>query len=718
MEAVGCEVMKVAIISAACLAALPALAEEKLDREAIVRRNQPVLGKADKLTPFGLGLPGADFVFTADITGLQTLADFHRGGQDLNTMAGWAWHEFPNPENFTLADCTAPHPHDGETRPYPPMTPPDDLPAEKKERWRKASAWLRSNPHRIGLGRLGFVKADGTAIKPGDITGIHQEMDLWAGTLRSRFMLEGSEVRVTTVPVAGPDGVAARIESDLLESGRLALELAFPGPSGEWGGTGNDANPEAHKTDLQTREGDRALFARAMDVTSYAAALTWTGEATLGEAGVHRFLLKPHGSKSMAVRLVFSPEASLPDKGASFDEYAASCGEQWKSFWSRGGAIDFSGSTDPRAKELERRVVLSRYLMAIHGAGPNPPQETGNARNSWFGKFHLEMVPWHSAHFSLWGMPETTDRQLEFYRRILPEARETAAAQGCQGARWPKMTDPSGRESPSDIGVYLAWQQPHPIYLLELVRRAKPGRETLEKHREVIFATADFMASFPRRGEDGKLHLLPPLIPAQECYKQAETKDPAYELAYFRWALGKAREWRAELGEAPDSAWDAAWKDLAPLPLVEDRYATVSGPPFTLYHDHPCVLMICGWLPPERGLDMARFGRTYDDIAKKWDYAGTWGWDPPVMAMAAARLDRPSAAVDELLRDTPRNGYLANGHNYLDQRLPLYLPGNGGLLQAVALMAAGWDGAPERPSPGFPTDGTWKVRTEGLIKSP
>lgn len=33
---------------------------ESLDREAIVRRHQPVLEKADKLTPFGLGLPAAD----------------------------------------------------------------------------------------------------------------------------------------------------------------------------------------------------------------------------------------------------------------------------------------------------------------------------------------------------------------------------------------------------------------------------------------------------------------------------------------------------------------------------------------------------------------------------------------------------------------------------------------------------------------------------------
>lgn len=709
--------MKVVFLAALGLVATLA-ADEKLDREAIVRRHCPVLENADKLTPFGIGLPGQDFVFTADVTGLQTLVDFHRSGQDLNTMAGWAWHEFPNPKGFTLADCTAPHPHVDGTRPYSPMNPPAELSEEKKARWKEASAWLRSNPHRICLGRIGFVRPDGKALEVAELSNIHQEMDLWSGMLRSRFTVDGSEIRVSTVPVAGPDGIAARVESDLLESGKLALVLGFPGPSGEWGGTANEANPEAHRSELTVNQANLATFARTMDSTRYAAALAWTGKASFEENGPHRFLLKPQGSKSIDIRLQFSQEAIAPNKATAFDEDAAASTKQWKDYWSSGGMVDFAGSTDPRAKELERRVILSLYLAAIHSAGPNPPQETGNARNSWFGKFHLEMVPWHSAHFALWGKPKILSRQLDYYRRILPKARETAANQGCKGARWPKMTDPSGAESPSDIGVYLAWQQPHPIYLAELVRRAKPGKKTLLKHREIVFATADFMASFPRREADGKLHLVPPLIPAQECYKQAETRDPTFELAYFRWALGIARKWRAELGEAECPEWETAWKDLAPLPVVEDRYATVSGPPFTLYHDHPCVLMICGWLPPAADLDMQRFGRSFDDIAAKWEWSTTWGWDPPVLAMAAARLGRPSDAVNELLRETPRNGYLANGHNYLDARLPLYLPGNGGLLHAVAMMAGGWDGAPQRPCPGFPADGSWKVRAEGLLAAP
>jgi hypothetical protein len=71
-----------------------------------------------------------------------------------------------------------------------------------------------------------------------------------------------------------------------------------------------------------------------------------------------------------------------------------------------------------------------------------------------------------------------------------------------------------------------------------------------------------------------------------------------------------------------------------------------------------------------------------------------------------------------LFLESPKNRYLANGHNYQSARLPVYLPGNGGLLAAVALMAAGWDGGPDRSAPGFPDNGKWKVRWEGLRRMP
>ena len=43
-----------------------------------------------------------------------------------------------------------------------------------------------------------------------------------------------------------------------------------------------------------------------------------------------------------------------------------------------------------------------------------------------------------------------------------------------------------------------------------------------------------------------------------------------------------------------------------------------------------------------------------------------------------------------------------------------YFPSNGALLTAVAMMCGGWDGS-EGEAPGFPKDGSWTVRYEGLI---
>jgi hypothetical protein len=54
----------------------------------------------------------------------------------------------------------------------------------------------------------------------------------------------------------------------------------------------------------------------------------------------------------------------------------------------------------------------------------------------------------------------------------------------------------------------------------------------------------------------------------------------------------------------------------------------------------------------------------------------------------------------------------------VDVHSPLSV-GNGGVLYAMAMMAVGWDGAPEgNRAPGFPDDGNWVVKWEGLEKAP
>ena len=160
--------------------------------------------------------------------------------------------------------------------------------------------------------------------------------------------------------------------------------------------------------------------------------------------------------------------------------------KHWTNFWQTGGAIDLSGSKDPRWFELERRIVLSQYLTAIQDAGSNPPQETGLTYNTWEGKFHLEMHFWHEAHFALWDRLPLLERSVDYYNKILPRAEGTAKKQGFAGARWPKMTSPSGAESPSPVGPFLVWQEPHPNLLrgtrLPPARRQSHARK-IQRHR-------------------------------------------------------------------------------------------------------------------------------------------------------------------------------------------------------------------------------------------
>ncbi len=679
-----------------------------IDRERLVRRHHPVLERADPLAPLSVG--NGRFAFTADITGLQTYPDRYRDGIPLATQSEWGWHTVPAPRPVALADAVQRFDAGGRRVPYASL---QDSPA---------GGWLRANPHRLNLGRVGLAleDAEGRDLPLERITRIRQEADLWNGILHSSFEAAGVPVAVETACHPGIDQVSARVRSGLVGSGRIAVRFDFPYGSTEWGKDPSDwRKPERHFTRIVARRDRSVALARTLDGDSYHVFIHWSGDARFVQHGPHSFGLEPAGRGSFAFSVRFSAKADpgvAPPAQATFE----AARDHWHRFWLSGGAVDLSQSSDPRARELERRIVLSRYLTAIQCRQSIPPAETGLTCNSWFGKFHLEMHWWHGVHFALWGDPEALGRTLPWYRSILPEARRTAAAQGYAGARWPKMTSPDGRESPSSVGVFLVWQQPHPVYYAELLYRLDPKQETLARYRDLVFATADFMADFARC-DDSACVLGPPLIPAQEIHPPEETLDPAFELAYWRFGLETAQTWRGRLGLGREEKWDRVLARLSPLPEAGGRYRNADSAPDTFAHpaerrDHPTLLAPFGMLPGA-GADRDRMRATLEAVMRSWDWQSTWGWDYALIAMTAARVGRPDLAVEALMMDAPKNRYLPSGHNYQDDRLPLYLPGNGGLLTAVAMMAAGWDGAPERNAPGFPEEG-WTVRHEGLHPLP
>lgn len=707
------------IVVLALFVVLPVVATEVIDREALVGRNNPVVQSVDTLSSLSVGNGG--FAVTVDVTGMQTFPEYYRGGVPLGTQSDWGWHSFSNPEHLRIEESYKEEDFGhGHKELYATEFREDGRP-------RRAALWYRTNPHRLHLGCNGLEVEN---LKPSDLKNIHQKLDMWTGMITSQFTIGDSRYHVNTVCHPQRDMMAWRVSA---EGGRrVGVCLRFAYPTGKHTDDACDWTAgKNHRTELVNSDGRSALLRRTIDSTTYYVSLKWEEKAVLREKAPNYWVLTAEGGL-----LTYSCEYLPVAENAgseTFSDVAALSARQWRTFWTEGAAVDFSQCSDERAQELERRVVLSQYLLAIQCCGNIPPQETGLTYNSWFGKFHMEMIWWHQSWLPLWGHSDRLERTLQWYLTAEPVARRIAQRQGFRGVRWMKMTDPSGEEAPSKVGSYLVWQQPHLIYLAELVYRSmqhRPSAERqhlLDRYGELIDSTATWMADFVTYDAVHDRYMIKGVIPAQETLRASVTYNPPFELSYWHYALQTAQQWRQRRGLERNTQWDRVIQKLSPLaagtaPDGTEVYLAAESAPDTyttqsLISDHPAVLGAMGVLPASTLVDTAVMRQTLTWIWGGWNWDRTWGWDYPMVAMNAARLGDGERAVDALLMDKRTNTYLPNGHNYQDSRLRCYLPGNGGLLTAVALMCAGWEGN-TGINPGFPDNGKWNVRWEGLFKMP
>ena len=479
-------------------------AADPIDRRAVVGRHNVVRTRSRRGSPLQVG--NGRFAFGADVTGLQTFVPF-------NTLSDWGWYAAPLPPGRTIDELAWPDwlshgrqvPYDTGDPAHPQLT-----------------AWAFANPSRINLGRIGLTlrRADGTAAAESDLADVRQELDLWTGTLTSRFTLDGAAVTVRTACHPEVDAIAAVVTSPLVASGSVTAFVDFPLPDGRQFAdhVGTFDHPAGHATTAARRPSgrvdvvhdlghagqrvcaaivpsdgtavdgpggttrpatltiDHARFGadgQWMDVTDALAkaasgcrlttvvnnetfgrdpahghvkrlevAYTVDGEhrqATVTENGTlsigppdatHRLSLRGNpGGDSLSFTVTFSPTPAgdeVPDAAATL----AAASRHWPAFWRSGGAIDLSASADPRWRELERRIVLSQYLMAVNEAGDLPPQESGLVNTGWFGKFHMEMYWWHAAHHALWDRWPALDRSSGVYGRFLASSVARAKRQG------------------------------------------------------------------------------------------------------------------------------------------------------------------------------------------------------------------------------------------------------------------------------------------------
>ena len=704
---------RAALAVTAAFALVAARSQAAIDREALVHRHDVHVTHIDHEASLSVG--NGDFAFTVDVTGLQSFeVPYYKDGIPLETLSTWAWHSFPNVDHLKLEDAMALSDFHGRKVPYASL---QDSPAGK---------YFRENPHPVPLGQISLVYK-GQPLTVDQLSAIDQKLDLWTGVIHSTYALAGQPVVGDTAAHSSLSLVAIRIQSPLIRSGDLQVRFRFAyshdvsvknKPPLVWD------KPALHHTVVARQGANFAQLARTIDDTKYFANVQWQGPAGLTEAAPHDFRLAAQDAGTLAFTCGFSPDAATT-RWPDFDETRSASANGWKDYWSKGGVIDFSGSTDPRAPELERRIVLSQYLMRVNYGGSMPPAESGLTHLSWYGKHNSEMYFWHAAQFYEWGHVDLLEKGLSWYRKILPGALKDAAAQGFEGARWPKMAGIDGRPGPGTINPFIIWNEPNPIYLCELVYRAHPDAATLARYRDVVFESAKFLASFAWLDpKTGRYVLGPPIKNVSESTGENNTMNPTFELAYWHYGLQVAQQWRARLGLAPEPHWSDVLQKLSPLPVADGKYLEMETSP-NIYQRQGGVpttmLLALGFLPQTDMIDVETMRRTFDEVNhRSRNGIGRWvSWSQGQGAMTAARLGQTENALGIILNPSARfmpNGHVRRAAEPID--CPAFLPVNASLLAAAGLMAGGWDGAPAGDLPGFPRDPKWKIAAEGLQRMP
>lgn len=352
-----------------------------INRKAVVQRFNPTRYATNLTTPMQVG--NGNFAFGADITGLQSIYPY-------NILSSWCWHNSSlptapgqtEPSDFTGLDWWT----HGRLVNYDQPNPAEPL----------ISQWMIGNPHRVNLGRIG-LSLNGSDLVEAWLSNKKQTLDVYSGILSSTFTLSNSNVTVTTIHDPKLDTIAVQVESSLLTNGELLAFLDFPYMTsnyfedpfvGEWNMTAN------HSTYL-TKLSNGAQIQHTLDATTYFATTLWEGNAQVSGPlnGTHRYLIQPSGSSTFTLTTTYAPAPNVLN--TNFDAVKAASISWWNNFWETDAFVDLTASGNSSAIELQRRIILSEYLLAVNEAGFDPPQESGLCNNGWYGKFHAEMFFWH-----------------------------------------------------------------------------------------------------------------------------------------------------------------------------------------------------------------------------------------------------------------------------------------------------------------------------------
>lgn len=249
-----------------------------------------------------------------------------------------------------------------------------DMPNQAEE---DISNWLIENPQRLSVANIGLFFG-GDNVTEEQLVAKSQDLDLWAGTVQSTFRYKGSEVSLQvwchpTLPTVG-----IQIKSNLLNTRNLGVFFDFPYSDtnkfdAPYVGVWNDTS---HNTVKLRSTASTASFQHKIDSNTNEIMAKWNTEASISGPlpGSNKFVLNSSDSDTLQLVVAFDATTNSQHNLPSYDNIVAASKEWWSNYWVSGAFIDLSATENANATELQRRIILSQYLVAVNEASHNPPQ--------------------------------------------------------------------------------------------------------------------------------------------------------------------------------------------------------------------------------------------------------------------------------------------------------------------------------------------------------
>ena len=128
----------------------------------------------------------------------------------------------------------------------------------------------------------------------------------------------------------------------------------------------------------------------------------------------------------------------------------------------------------------------------------------------------------------------------------------------------------------------------------------------------------------------------------------------AYEIAYWRYGLDIACEWKEKLGQPVPETWTKVAENLAKPPQIDGLYVVYDGLNASWWDDPALIgdprslIMLQGVLPDTPAVDGEIAKRTANKVSEVWTDDKVSGWRIPVLAINSARIGNPEKAIHYL----------------------------------------------------------------------